>query len=172
MGAILGFLKLIPWQIYAGIAVVVALGTMHLTLVHKAVKANDGKWEQRIAAEQAAYAKKVAELQAKQSAVVERTVVQFRDRVKVIKEKGDEIVKEVPSLVGTECALTGGMRVLHDSAALGSLPDDPIGAARAAASVDAVTLGATVAQNYAACRAEFAKLTSLQQLVTSLKEIK
>lgn len=168
--AIFGFLKLIPWQIYAGVAVIVALGAAHLSLVHKAVKANDGEWEAKIAAEQAAYAKQIAALKAKQSVIVEKEVVKYRDRVKIIKEKGDAIIKEIPVLVTGECVLSGGVRIIHDAAAVGHLPDDPAGAARAAAGVDAITLTETVAANYAACLQNAVRLASLQQLVKDLSK--
>jgi predicted acylesterase/phospholipase RssA len=107
---------------------------------------------------------------ARQAQVVEKVVVEYRDRVKVIKEKGDEIVKAVPYYVRASCALPGGWRVLHDAAASGSFPEDPDGAIAAAEPVEGVAAAETVASNYAACRADQARLAALQQLLAGIAQ--
>lgn len=164
---VIQILRRIPWWFYVGAAILGGLVLIHLWLIDE----NNKGWEKKIEGEQAVYKEKIAKLEAKQAEVVIKTITVYRDRVKVVKEKGDEIIKHVEVLVTGECNLTGGMRVLHDSAARGHLPDDPAGAASSAAPVDAPTLATTFAKNYAACRAEFVKLESLQKLVTSLQGV-
>lgn len=165
-----GFLKLIPWQLYAVIALVLGFYGYGVYRHHQGYQDASRVYEQRIAAERAAYDKQVAELKAKQQDVIIKTVVEYRDRIKVEKVKGDEIIKEVPVLVQSECKLSGGMRVVHDAAALGRMPDDPQGAARAAPPVDPTTLATTVATNYASCRQNATQLVALQKIVSSLEQ--
>lgn len=168
-----GFAKLVPWWVYA---LIVAVGYHLISLnlaVHSANVACDKKWTVKIAEQKAAYDKQINTLKTKQQEVVTKTVIQYRDRVKIIKEKGDDIVKEIEVLVPLNSPLlSGGVRVAHDSAASGDMPNDPVGAAGAAAPVEAATLLSGVAQNYTDCRAEYQKLVSLQTLVKSLEGVK
>ncbi len=164
------FAKLIPWQFYVFAGLVFAFYAYGLYEHHQGAEETALKYDKQIAEERAAYEKQVAALKAKQQEVITKTVVEYRDRIKVEKVKGDEIVKEIPVLVQSDCKLSGGMRVAHDSAASGHMPDDPIGAAATAAPVEASTLAATVAENYAACRQNAAQLVALQKLVSSLEQ--
>lgn len=167
------FAKLIPWWIYAAAAITVAAFAWLQVHDHKLIAANDEKWQAKIHAEQEVHKKQLAVLQAKQAAVVTKTVTEYRDRIKIVKEQGNVIIREVEKLVPSDtCTLHGGMRVAHDAAASGVMPDDPERAARTAASVEAAALARTVAENYSACRAEFAKLVSLQTLVHNLEGLK
>lgn len=165
------FAKLIPWQLYALAVLVFAFYGYGLYEHHQGVTETEAKYEAQIAKEKVSYAKQVAAIQAKQQEVITKTVIEYRDRIKVVKEKGDAIVKEIPVLVPLDSPLlSGGVRVAHDSAARGDLPDDPLGAAAAANPVTTTTLMATVAENYASCRADQERLRSLQTLVSSLEQ--
>lgn len=162
--------KLIPWQVYAVAAIFLgayAYGLNEHHLGYHEAKDEDAK----VYAEQkAAYDKQVAELKAKQQEVITKTVTVYRDRVQIVKEKGDEVIREIPVLVmGNDVVLSGGVRVAHDAAALGELPNDPQGAARAAAPVEVTTLLTTVAENYQACESTRAKLIALQGIVANLQ---
>ena len=128
------------------------------------------KVQARWDAEKDQIAKAVKKEEVRQVQVVEKVVVQYRDRIKVVKEKGLEIVRQVPVYVPVDsCPLPSGWRVLHDSAVSGSLPDDSAGALAAALPVEASTAAETVAENYAGCRADQARLVALQQLVVQLQ---
>lgn len=166
---------LLPLKDWLWIGLVVVLVGYHLTKVHEArVAGETAAKAECIAAQkkaQAAYEAEVASIQAEQQKVITRTVIEYRDRVQIVKEKGDEVVREVDKIVPhTVGMLPGGMRVIHDAAASGVLPADPERAAAAAAPVDASTLAATVATNYEACRANAAQLVALQDLVKSLEK--
>lgn len=120
---------------------------------------------------QANYNKQVAAIQAKQQEVITKTVTVYRDRIQVVKEKADAIVAEIPEILPlTSTLLSGGVRVIHDAAALGNLPDDPQGAARSAAPVETFALLTTVAENYAACTVNAERLKALQTIVSSLEQ--
>jgi hypothetical protein len=162
-------MKLVPWWVYAIAALAFSFYSYGLYEHHQGAKDTAAKYDKQIAAERAAYAEQVAAIKAEQQTVITQTVIEYRDRVKVIKEKGDEIVKEVPVYVPLDSPLlASGVRVFHDAATTGDVPDDPIGAIAAADPVTAASLMETVATNYTACRADQERLASLQHLVSAL----
>lgn len=102
----------------------------------------------------------------RQDKVTERVVVQFRDRVQVVREKGEEVIREVEKLVPVDsCPLGGGFRVLHDAAADGALPSTPDGAHGPAAPVEQAAAAEVVAGNYVACHLNAEQLKALQAWV-------
>ena len=96
------------------------------------------------------------------------TVTQYVDRERVIRLKGETIVKEVPRYVPIQadaaCVVPRGFVRLHDAAAAGAVPDPDTGDADAAASGVALsTVAGTVAGNYTDSHANSAQLMSLHQ---------
>jgi len=96
------------------------------------------------------------------------TVTQYVDRERVIRVKGDTIIKEVPRYVPVQadaaCVVPRGFVRLHDAAAAGAVPNPDSGAADAApAGVALSTVASTVAANYTDCHLDAARLSSLQQ---------
>lgn len=163
-------LSMVPLRDWLWAAAIAFLLGWHFENVHKHVAACDARWHDELTVQKAGYDKQIAAIKEVQQQVIYRTVIEYRDRVQIVKEKGDEIVREVEKLVPrTVGELPGGMRVVHDAAASGVLPDDPERAADSAAPVEASTLAATVAANYETCRANAEELVALQSLVTSLK---
>ncbi len=115
--------------------------------------------------------KEVTSIKAKQQEVITKVVTVYRDRIQIVKEKGDEIIKELPVLIPLGSPLlSGGVRVIHDAAALGNLPDDPEGAASAASPVETATLLSTVTENYRTCSVNAEQLIALQTIVKSLEQ--
>lgn len=168
-----GALTKIPWWIYVGVALIVyhfaAIG-----VAESRVRAEDkAEFARELGAEKTAAEKEIAAVKAKQQDVITKTMVEYRDRIKIVKEKGDEIVKEVPVYVPMDSPLlSSGVRVFHDAAASGVLPDDPVRAIGAADPVETSTLLSTVAANYESCRADQERLAALQKLVSTLGETK
>lgn len=162
-------LKLVPGWVWLAIGVAIACMGAIYAIDHngytRGAAAVQVKWD----TERAAMQTQIAKEKERQAQVVVRTVIEYQDRIKVVKEKGDEIVRQIPVLVPSGgCLLGGGFRVLHDAAASGELPADPGSAAAAADPVEASAAIETVAENYAACRADQARLTALQQLVKEI----
>ena len=158
--------RLVPWQVYAGLALVVAFWLHGNAEFRRGIREADERHriaDEAARKEQSAQAAKVAE---KQAEVTTKVVTEYVDRVKVVREKAREIVKEVPVYVPADsCPLPSGFRVLHDAAASG-VPPVPDAAARAdAAPVPAQTVAATVADNYGTCRETAEQLTALQAWV-------
>lgn len=102
----------------------------------------------------------------KQERETEKVRIAYRDRVKVVREKGEEVIREVEKLVPVDgCQLDGGFRVLHDAAARGELPDTATGADGPPAPVEQAAAARTVAGNYGACHENTEQLTALQDWV-------
>ena len=96
------------------------------------------------------------------------TVTQYVDRERVIRLKGDTIIKEVPRYVPVQadaaCVVPRGFVRLHDAAAAGAVPDSDPGDADAAPSGVALSaVASTVAGNYTDSLANSEQLKTLQQ---------
>lgn len=96
------------------------------------------------------------------------TVTQYVDRERVIRLKGETIVKEVPRYVPIQadaaCVVPRGFVRLHDAAAAGAVPDPDTGDSDAAPSGVALSaVAGTVAGNYTDSHANSEQLKTLQQ---------
>jgi hypothetical protein len=102
---------------------------------------------------QGAQAVAAVKIAAAQGAVTTRVEVRVRERVRIVREAGETIVKEVPVYVTPEadaaCAVNRGFVRLHDAAAAGEIPGPPALSDGAAGGVALSAVGATVAHNYA-----------------------
>lgn len=106
-----------------------------------------------------------AKIIAKQTVVTEKVRTEYVNRVKVIKEKGDEITKVVPLYVLDDdaCHVNTGFRVVHDAAASNTLPPPPSGTDAAASGLTLATSLGTVTQNYTTYHEIAERLRKLQQ---------
>ncbi|MCA8205551.1 hypothetical protein LGM71_31470 [Burkholderia sp. AU33545] len=103
-----------------------------------------------------------------------KVVTQYVDRVQVVREKGDIIIKEVPVYVDREadraCVVPVGFVRVHDGAA-GNVPVGDPGSADAAPSGIALSaVAATVADNYTTCHENAEQLIALQARVRDTEE--
>lgn len=109
--------------------------------------------------------KEIDRLRAAANKVSTKVVTRYIDRVKVVREKSDAIVQQVPVyLPAGSGLLPGGFRLLHDAGSANQpVPSgtDPF----AAASVPAETAAATVLGNYGTYHQVAARLTALQDWV-------
>ena len=102
----------------------------------------------------------------RQAEATVQVVTQYVDRVKIVRETGATIVKEVPVYVSPEadaaCVLPRGFVRLHDAAAAGRSPE-PAGSSDAApAGIALSTVAGTVADNYERCHENAEQLIALQ----------
>ena len=111
--------------------------------------------------------RQVAEQAAAQQQVITKTVTQFVERAAQERIVYRGIIKEVEKYVpNTLPMLPSDFRVLHDAAAAGVAPPEAGDPARVdAAPVAPVTVAATVADNYAACRYDQGRLEALQTII-------
>lgn len=118
------------------------------------------KWD----AETVKQSLRVARTEKAQAESTVRVVTQFVDRVRVVKEIGADLTREVVRYVPSDsCDLPPGYRVLHDAAARGE-PANPAGNPDAAA-VPAQDASAAVIDNYSACLANAEQLAALQNWI-------
>lgn len=152
-------MKFIPYA--AVIAALVLLYTLGWTRGADSVRE---AWQ----AEREAQLSEIARLSDELGKATDQVVTEYVDRVRIVREKGQTIIKEVPVYVPSDsCDLPGGFRVLHDAAASGELPEParvadalPVGAADAAG---------TITTNYAACHENAEQLIALQNWIRSFQ---
>lgn len=106
----------------------------------------------------------------KQAVVSDKTVTEYVDRVQIVQGKSREIIKEVKVYVQDTCTLSGGFRLLHDSAIYNELPSPSRIADAETISVEAVAQ--TVIENYQACNINSETLSSLQSWVKEQSAIR
>ena len=108
----------------------------------------------------------------KQAVVSDKTVTEYVDRVQIVQGKSREIIKEVKVYVkdDSNTYLSGGFRLLHDSAIYNELPSPSRIADAETISVEAVAQ--TVIENYQACNINSETLSSLQSWVKEQSAIR
>ncbi|UVS99055.1 hypothetical protein [Burkholderia glumae] len=98
-----------------------------------------------------------------------KVVTQYVDRVKVVREKGDTIIKEVPVYVDREadraCVVPVGFVRVHDGAAANVPVGDPRSADAAPSGIALSAVAETVASNYTLCHENAEQLMALQARV-------
>jgi len=120
----------------------------------------------------------VAAIRERQAEATVKVVTQYVDRVRVVREKGDTIIKEVPVYVPVQadaaCSLNRGFVRLHDAAAAGELPASAGDADAPAAGIALSAVAGTVAANYRTCHENAEQLRALQawvrEMATSAKK--
>lgn len=124
-----------------------------------------GQWDAAVEKQEAQQARG----RVRQAEVTVKVVTQYVDRVRVIREKGDVIIKEVPAYVTPEsdsrCAINAGFVRLHDAAAANEVPGPARTADAAPAGIALSAVARTVAENYRRCHENAAQLTFLQEWV-------
>lgn len=158
------FLKGVQPRTWLRIGIALAIIGMAFWIRHEIVSYGEARYAAGQADLLEAQRKAAKPIIAQQAKVTERVVTKYVDRVRVVRERGATIVKEVPIYVPADSyPLPGGFRLLHDAAAIGAVPDRA-GIADAA-SVPAQDAASTVVDNYTTCHETAARLTALQDWV-------
>ncbi len=121
----------------------------------------------------------VARVERRQAQATVEVVTKYVDRIKVVREKGDTIIKEVTVYVPIEadaaCTINRGFVRLHDAGAAGELAQ-VAQVAQPARDADALAAGialsavaGTVASNYQRCHENAAQLRALQDWVRQMQ---
>ncbi len=106
----------------------------------------------------------VAQVKQHQAEITTEVVTKYVDKIKLVHDQGETIIKEVPHYVPSDtCILPAGFRLLHDAAASGELPDTARSAD--AQPVTAQDVAATIASNYQQSREIATQLEALQEWV-------
>ena len=111
----------------------------------------------------------VAAIRERQAQATVKVVTEYVDRVRIVREKGETIMREVPVYVPVKadaaCTINRGFVLLHDAAAAGELPEPAGDADAAAAEVALSAVAGTVAANYQTCHEIAEQLRALQMWV-------
>jgi hypothetical protein len=126
---------------------------------------NQEKWEARVAEAKLEMAKKEA---ASAEASV-KVVTKYIDRVTVVKETGDAIIREVPKFISAKsdsmCVVPNGFVLLHDSASRNEVPDASGSTNEGASEVKLSGIATTVAENYTTYYQVSEQLKALQEWI-------
>ena len=160
-------MSVIPWPYR-----LLALAALGLALVGfgwvKGAGHVQTQWDTAVQ-QQALQATAVREEQAQATVEV---ITEYVDRVRVVREKGDTIIKEVPVYVPVQadavCTINRGFVRLHDAAAAGALPEPARDADAAAAGIALSAVAGTVATNYQTCHETAEQLRALQAWVREM----
>ncbi|MFZ5508001.1 MAG: hypothetical protein ACOY7P_21165 [Pseudomonadota bacterium] len=113
-----------------------------------------------------------AALRERQAQATVKVVTEYVDRVRVVREKGDTIIKEVPVYVPIQadaaCTINRGLVRLHDAAAAGELPEPAGNADASAAGLALSAVATTVTTNYQTCHENAEKLRALQKWIREM----
>lgn len=126
---------------------------------------NQERWEAKVAEAKLEMAKKEA---ASAEASV-KVVTKYIDRVTVVKENGDAIIREVPKFISAKsdsmCVVPNGFVLLHDSASRNEVPDASGSTNEGASEVKLSGVATTVAENYTTYYQVSEQLKALQEWV-------
>lgn len=129
------------------------------------------EWRDRAAKLQAEIDKK----DAVSAQVTEKIVTQYVNKVKIIKEKGDVVIKEVPKYIteksDSECTIPNSYIVLHDSASKNEIPDPSRGIDGNPSGLKLSTTLETVVGNYILYYETAEQLKALQNWVREQEKI-
>ena len=108
-----------------------------------------------------------AAIRERQAQSTVKVVTQYVDRVRVVREKGDTIIKEIPVYVPVQadaaCSINRGFVRLHDAAAAGELPEPARDADAASAGIALSAVAGTLTANYQTCHENAVQLRALQE---------
>lgn len=139
-----------PWARWLALALAFAFVFMFGDMRGRSV---EGQKHIEYVQKQAAQAVKINQAQTK---VVVQTEIQYRDRIQVVKEKGDVVIKEVPVYITAETdqqfPVPLGFVRMHDAAANGDDSGAPSDSDGKASGVKISEVATTVAENYGQCR--------------------
>jgi hypothetical protein len=128
---------------------------------------NEASWQLKVAKTNA----EIAELKVKSEKVSTKVVTKYIDRIQVVKEKGNEIVKYINKESDTKCELPNSFVMLHDAAAKNELPDPTRASDAGASEVKLSGATTTIIQNYGTCWEIREQLKSLQEWVIEQKKL-
>lgn len=143
--ALVGLLKKIPYQLYLLVGVLLSFWLYGVWQYQQGQKSVQDQWDESRKLGQAI----VKDLELRANAVVSIIEHQVTTETRVIHEKADVIIREIPRYIPVDTPdLPGGFRLLHDAAASSKVPSEadlpgqPVGVAE---------VTRTVTLNYSTC---------------------
>jgi len=129
------------------------------------------KWKAKVAEQE----KYIAHLQTEAGKITIKEVIKYVDRVRVVKEKGDVIIKEVPIYITEKaddaCIINTGFVELHDKAVRNEIPDTTGNSYDAASDVKLSTVAEVVISNYNLYHQQSEQLIALQSWIKEQEKL-
>ncbi len=154
-------MSVLPWPYRQAVLAALGIALVGFGWI-KGASHVQAKWD--AAVEQQAL--QAAAARERQAQATVKVVTEYVDRVRIVREKGETIIKEVPIYVPVQadaaCTINRGFVLLHDAAAAGELPEPAGDADAAAADIALSAVAGTVAANYQTCHENAGQLRALQ----------
>lgn len=130
---------------------------------------NEASWQLKVAKANV----EIAELKVKEEKVTTKIVTKYIDRIQVVKEKGNEIIKYVDVIKESDskCELPNSFVVLHDAAAKNELPDPARITDAGASNLKLSTATTTIVENYGITNQITEQLKALQAWIREQQKI-
>ena len=126
---------------------------------------NQEKWEAKVAEVKLEMAKK----ETASAEVTTKVITKYVTKIEVVKEKGNEIIKQVPVYItkdaDAKCDVPNGFVVLHDSASRNEVPDPTRKVDAGTSEVKISGVATTVTENYTTYHQVAEQLKSLQEWI-------
>jgi len=126
---------------------------------------NQEKWEAKVAEVKLEMAKK----ETASAEVTTKVITKYVTKIEVVKEKGNEIIKQVPVYItkdaDAKCDVPTGFVVLHDSASRNEVPDSTRSINAGTSEVKLSDVATTVTENYTTYHKVAEQLKSLQEWI-------
>lgn len=162
-------MSLLPWP-YRWLALALLAFALSAFGWVKGAEHVQAKWDAAVQQQ----ALQTAAIRARQAKATVKVVTEYVDRVRVVREKGETIIKEVPAYVPVQtdaaCTINRGFVRLHDAAAAGELPEPARDADAPAAGIALSAVAGTVAGNYQSCHENAEQLRALQSWIVRMNE--
>ena len=133
--------------------------------------ATQEKWEAKVAEVKLEMAKK----ETASAEVTTKVVTKYINKVQIVKEKGNEIIKQVPVYItkdaDTKCDVPTGFVMLHDSASRNEVPDPTRKVDGTTSNVKISGVAETVVENYTTYHQVAEQLRSLQEWIKEQQKI-
>lgn len=117
----------------------------------------------------------MARIEKESQQVTEKIVVEYKEKIKVVKEKGDVIIQKVPEYItkesDTKCVVPNSFVVLHDLAAKNEVPNSTAGVDEGASTVKLSDVARTVTINYNNYHQLTEQLKALQDWVKQQEKV-
>lgn len=117
----------------------------------------------------------IARIEKESQQVTEKIVVEYKEKIKVVKEKGDVIIQKVPEYItkesDTKCVIPNSFVVLHDLAAKNEVPDSSRAVDEGASAVKLSDVARTVTINYNNYHQLTEQLKALQDWVKQQEKV-
>lgn len=112
----------------------------------------------------------VERVRAEAAKITTKTVIKYVDKIKIVRENGDEIIKVVEKFVPVVCVPNGIVQYHNDSAA-NRVPIAPRDLDESCSGVDSISAAKTIAENYKRYHELKAQLEALQGWIREQEQL-